>query len=55
MDKCPRSEPRRWNPQDVAEIECPGCGQGLELFADEKQRKCGNCGQMVENPNAEVE
>ena len=55
MDKCPRSEPRRWNPQDIVEIDCPGCGNGLEFFADEHQRKCSNCGQMVENPNAHPE
>lgn len=50
MDRCPRSDPQNWNPNDSVEVDCPGCGKGMEFFADEKERKCRGCGQTVVNP-----
>jgi ribosomal protein S27E len=50
MHKCPRQEPRSWNPDDEFKVECPDCSQNIDFFKDEEKRKCRNCGQTVTNP-----
>ena len=49
MDKCPRQDPNNLKAGDIFEIDCPECGDSVELFRDETERKCQNCGQMVVN------
>ena len=53
MHKCPRQEHRDWSPDEEFEVECSGCGQGMEIFKDEEKRKCRNCGRMVLNPKTQ--
>ena len=47
MARCPREDPNNMNVGDVVEIECPVCGESIELFKDEEKRKCPKCGEMV--------
>ena len=53
MDKCPRSDPNDFKTGDIFEIDCPECGDSVEFFKDETERKCQNCGKMVINPKLE--
>ena len=48
MSKCPRQDPNNLKIADVFEIACPGCGEKMEFFKDEQQRKCPQCGQMID-------
>lgn len=50
MVRCPGQDQRFWKPDDIFEVQCPGCGQALEFFKDEPKLICRKCGQMVINP-----
>lgn len=43
--RCPGSDMRNISAEDVL---CPGCGEMVELFSDERKRRCPNCGTRVE-------
>jgi len=49
VDKCPRQDPNNLKTGDIFEIICPVCGESVEFFRDEAQRKCPKCGEMVVN------
>ena len=53
MDRCPRQDPNSLKTEGIFEIDCPECGDGVEFFRDETERKCQNCGKMVINPKLE--
>ncbi len=43
--KCPGQDNQR-DPLESVDVKCPACGNIVELFSDEGQRRCG-CGEMV--------
>ena len=47
MDKCPRQDPNNMNTGEIFEINCPECGESIEFFKDESQRKCPACREIV--------
>lgn len=54
MFRCPGQDPRYWKPEDVFDIECPGCQRSIEFFKDEPSRKCPGCGQRITNPKIDM-
>ena len=54
MVRCPGQDQRFWKPEDIFEVQCPGCGGAVEFFKDEPKLKCRNCGQMVVNPKIDL-
>ncbi len=50
MVRCPGQDQRFWNPEDIFEVQCPGCSNKMEFFKDEPKNKCPKCGRMVLNP-----
>jgi len=47
---CPGQDTRFWNPSATFEVECAGCGYGVEFFKDDASRRCPKCGARVLNP-----
>ncbi|MHC4461725.1 MAG: HD domain-containing protein [Planctomycetota bacterium] len=54
MVRCPGQDQRFWNPDDIFEVQCLGCGQAIEFFKDEPKLKCRECGQIVINPKIDL-
>ena len=54
MDKYPRQDPNNLKAGDAFEINCPECGESIEFFKDETQRKCLKCGKIVPNSQLNV-
>jgi putative nucleotidyltransferase with HDIG domain len=54
MVRCPGQDQRFWKPEDIFEVQCPGCGESVEFFKDEPKLKCRNCGQIVVNPKIDL-
>jgi len=54
MVKCPGQDERFWKPDDIFEVQCPGCGGAMEFFKDEPKLKCRHCGQIVVNPKIDL-
>jgi hypothetical protein len=54
MVKCPGQDQRFWKPEDIFEVQCPGCDNTIEFFKDEPKLKCRKCGQMVANPKIDL-
>jgi len=50
--KCPSSDPT-YRAAEVFEVKCPKCGTEIEFFADDRQNKCHQCGEVVKNPRLE--
>ena len=50
MVRCPGQDRRFWKPEDIFEVQCPGCGQAVEFFKDEPKLKCRKCGRIILNP-----
>ena len=48
--RCPGQDPMFLKAQDIAEAECPQCGQKVEFWPDELIRACRGCGHRVRNP-----
>ena len=48
--KCPGQDTQYWNPGDIFETSCPGCGRSIEFFKDDVSRRCKLCGTKVPNP-----
>ena len=48
--KCPGQDTRYWRAGDIFETRCPHCGETVEFFKDDSNRKCGACGGRVLNP-----
>jgi len=54
MVRCPGQDQRFWKPEDIFEVNCPGCNKPVEFFKDEPKLKCRNCGQVVVNPKIDL-
>lgn len=54
MIKCPGQDQRFWKPEDIFEVQCPGCDKSIEFFKDEPNLKCRNCGRDVVNPKIDL-
>jgi HD superfamily phosphodiesterase len=54
MFRCPGQDQRFWKPEDIFEVQCPGCGGAVEFFKDEPKLKCHECKQMVVNPKIDL-
>ncbi len=54
MVRCPGQDQRFWKPEDIFEVQCPGCNKLVEFFKDEPKLKCRNCGQVVVNPKIDL-
>ncbi len=54
MTRCPGQDQRFWKPEDIFEVQCPGCGGTVEFFKDEPKLKCSKCEQMVANPKIDL-
>ncbi len=54
MFRCPGQDQRFWKPEDIFEVQCPGCGKTVEFFKDEPKLKCRMCGQIVINPKKDL-
>ena len=54
MVRCPGQDQRFWKPEDIFEVQCPGCGESVEFFKDEPKLKCRNCKQVVVNPKIDL-
>jgi len=54
MLRCPGQDQRFWKPEDIFEVQCPGCGGTVEFFKDEPKLKCRKCKQMVVNPKIDL-
>jgi len=54
MFRCPGQDQRFWKPDDIFEIECPGCGTALEFWKDEPRLKCPRCKCLVANPRLDM-
>ncbi len=54
MFRCPGQDQRFWKPEDIFEVQCPGCGKTVEFFKDEPKLKCRMCGQTVSNPKIDL-
>ena len=55
MDRCPRQDPNNFKAEDIFEMVCPDCGDSIEFFKDEAERKCQNCGKRVVNTSTRLE
>ncbi len=54
MVRCPGQDQRFWKPEDIFDVDCPGCNKSVEFFKDEPKLKCRNCGQIVANPKIDL-
>ena len=54
MHRCPREEEKFLKPDGIFEVDCSGCGETVELFADDEKQKCHKCGLMLVNPRQQV-
>lgn len=54
MPSCPGQDLRYWKPEDLFESPCAHCGESLEFFKDDLQRKCPHCGEMTVNPRNDM-
>lgn len=54
MVRCPGQDQTFWKPEDIFEVNCPGCNKPVEFFKDEPKLKCRNCGQVVVNPKIDL-
>jgi HD superfamily phosphohydrolase YqeK len=48
--KCPGQDTQYWKPGAIFEVKCPECGDVVEFFKDDTNRKCGKCGHRFVNP-----
>ena len=54
MVRCPGQDQRFWKPEDIFDVNCPGCDKPVEFFKDEPKQKCRNCGRLVVNPKIDL-
>lgn len=54
MPKCPGQDQRFWKPDDIFEVQCPGCGAAIEFWKDEPSLKCPECRKLVVNPRLDL-
>ena len=54
MPKCPGQDQRFWKPDDIFEVQCPGCGAVIEFWKDEPSLKCPKCRKLVVNPRLDL-
>jgi hypothetical protein len=54
MLRCPGQDMRFWKPEDIFEVRCSSCGNGIEFFKDDPARTCRSCGKKVRNPRLDL-
>lgn len=54
MARCPGQDQRFWKPDDIFEVECPGCGTLVEFWKDEPRVKCPSCKHVIVNPKLDL-
>jgi hypothetical protein len=54
MFRCPGQDQRFWKPDDIFDIECPGCGTVIEFWKDEPRLKCPRCKCFIANPRLDL-
>ncbi len=47
---CPGQDTRYWRPDDIFTVVCGTCGNSMEFFKDDANRRCKKCGAVVQNP-----
>lgn len=55
VHRCPSMEAHSGGAAGVYEVECSQCGEAIEFFAEDKQRKCPSCKSWCVNPRLETE
>ncbi len=50
MRGCPGDEIRSGGMMETDDVECPNCGNPIEFFANDRSRRCSECGDTVDNP-----
>ena len=50
MHRCPKEEEKLLKADGIFEVECSGCGEAVEFFADDEKKKCHKCGLVLVNP-----
>lgn len=48
--QCPGQDSRYWDGEAIFESKCSQCGNIVEFFKDDNNRKCSQCGHRVLNP-----
>lgn len=48
--KCPGQDMQFWNEAAIFEAPCSKCGQNIEFYKDDTNRKCSHCGNRMVNP-----
>lgn len=54
MHRCPREEEKFMKPDGIFEVDCSGCGESIEFFADDEKQKCDKCGLVLVNPRQQA-
>ena len=54
MPRCPGQDMRYWKPEDIFDLECPGCSNKIEFWKDEPMRFCPQCKLEVRNPRIDL-
>ena len=54
MNSCPKQEENFLKPDGIFEIDCSACGEAVEFFADDENKKCHRCGVVLANPRQQV-
>jgi DNA-directed RNA polymerase subunit RPC12/RpoP len=49
MITCHGGDRQQWKFDAIFNVNCPNCGIIVELFQDDKQRKCPHCQHIVHN------
>lgn len=52
--KCPGQDTKYWKPGDIFEVPCPVCGESVEFFKDDSERRCKACGYKFRNPRLDL-
>ncbi len=50
MGGCPGQNSQFWGHDAIFEVSCTNCGNSVEFFKDDAQRKCSKCGTTLFNP-----
>ncbi len=54
MHRCPKQEEKFLKPGQIYDVECSGCGEPVEFFADDREQECRKCGRVLVNPRRQV-
>jgi len=54
MQRCPEEEEKFLNQDGIYEVDCSGCVEAVEFFAEDEKQKCRKCGLVLVNPKRQV-